>query len=97
MEDEYEEPDLGTQLLVEAVGYLLKDYEGIIVHKDGEGYCLWKNPDTEMIEVMHDTDFLEFESGRQTWMHCADSTAPAPTFEDDVVGDVPRVDPKKLN
>jgi hypothetical protein len=99
MDDVYDGDDLetGTILLVEAVGYLLQDYEGIIIHHEGEGYCLWKNPADSRIEVIRDAEFLDFDSGCKTWMHEEGSTAPMPGSEDNVIGDVPRVDPKKLN
>lgn len=89
-----EELETGTQLLVQAVGHLLEDYEGIVVHLDGEGYCLWKDPKAGRIEVMQDDEYLTVASGLKTWMHEDGSTAPEPGPEDHVLGDIP---PKKLH
>ena len=90
--------ETGTQLLVEAMGYLLKDYEGIVIHMEGMGFALWKNPEEGRIEVYQDDEYLTIESGRMIWMHDENSTAPAPAEGDEVFGDIPvKVDPKKLN
>ena len=86
MEDELDPIEVGTQLLVQAMGHLLKDYEGIIIHLDGHGFCLWKDPVGGRIEVMEDEAYLQVESGRMTWVHDDESTAPDIQPGDEVIG-----------
>ena len=88
-EDQEAKLDISIALFVQSLGYLLDENEGIIIHHEGEGYVVWKNPFNKTIEVLKDEDYLTVEDGRRTWVHHPDSDAPLPDEFDEILGDVP--------
>jgi len=90
-----EQVKISIGLFVQALGYMFEENEGIIIHLDDKGYVVWKNPENETIEVMADDEYLQFESGRRTWIHYEGSTAPLPEECDEFLGDMPTI-PKTM-
>ncbi len=76
------------ELMAKALGELLDDDEGIVIHYNGEVLALYKKSIDQSINVQpfEDTDAPH---GAPIWMHYEGSTAPDPDFEDEIIGDNP--------
>jgi hypothetical protein len=58
---------LAFSLFVQALGSVLKETEGIIIHHDGCGYIVF-NEDGQ-IHILEDDSYLNYNDRTLTWMH----------------------------
>jgi len=54
-------------LFVRALSALLEETEGIIIHRDGKGYVVYRADG--QLHVIEDDDYLNYQDLNLTWMH----------------------------
>ena len=85
--NELDGSSLPEALFAQAMVYLLKDDEGIIVHNNEKGYIIWSNSEEMTISIAQDDEYLKQPQGQLIWMHYDGSKAPEPDFDEPIAGE----------